>query len=215
MSPPSPSLTLPTQARVVYPLPAVKRRRPRFEIKNREQDLTGPHILAPGVEIPEAINRFLRPYQRKGVEFMYRQYRKGKGGILGDDMGAFWCSLSRRERGTDGWAALGLGKTIQVIAFLSAIMGAFLLSRRLFESLTDEEREDKTGMRKTDNMRRAGILSELDRPFPKPSAHGKTCLITCPASVVHNWERELEKVSGALSLGMGLELMRFLAVGIL
>lgn len=57
--------------------------------------------------IPVPINRFLRRYQRIGVQFFYERYKgikvegigKVKGGILGDDM--------------------GLGKTIQVLAFVS------------------------------------------------------------------------------------------------
>lgn len=61
------------------------------------------------IVIPVPINRFLRRYQRIGVQFFYDRY-KGikvddigivKGGILGDDM--------------------GLGKTIQVLAFVSII----------------------------------------------------------------------------------------------
>lgn len=63
----------------------------------------GPLVLAPGILVPAAINRFLRSYQRDGVRFLYRSYSEGRGALLGDDM--------------------GLGKTIQVIAFLSAIMG--------------------------------------------------------------------------------------------
>ncbi|KAF6767367.1 Helicase, C-terminal [Kalmanozyma brasiliensis GHG001] len=63
----------------------------------------GPLSLAPGIEVPQSINRFLRSYQREGVGFLYKSYAEGRGALLGDDM--------------------GLGKTIQVIAFLSAIMG--------------------------------------------------------------------------------------------
>lgn len=37
--------------------------------------------------VPSCINKFLRPYQRDGVKFLVGQYLKGKGGILGDDMG--------------------------------------------------------------------------------------------------------------------------------
>ncbi|KAF9480626.1 hypothetical protein BDN70DRAFT_877317 [Pholiota conissans] len=55
-----------------------------------------------GIKIPVAINTYLRDYQRDGARFLYRQYKEGRGGLLGDDM--------------------GLGKTIQVISFLSAIM---------------------------------------------------------------------------------------------
>ncbi|XP_038068189.1 DNA excision repair protein ERCC-6-like 2 [Patiria miniata] len=55
------------------------------------------------VQVPATINRYLRDYQREGVKFLYRQYQKGEGGILGDDM--------------------GLGKTVQVLAFLCAVLG--------------------------------------------------------------------------------------------
>ena len=39
------------------------------------------------VSVPATINRFLRGYQREGVRFLYRQYCRGTGGILADDMG--------------------------------------------------------------------------------------------------------------------------------
>ncbi|KAJ3532277.1 hypothetical protein NM688_g7446 [Phlebia brevispora] len=54
------------------------------------------------IQVPASINTFLRDYQREGVQFFWKRYNEGNGGLLGDDM--------------------GLGKTIQVIAFLSAIM---------------------------------------------------------------------------------------------
>ncbi|KAJ2911902.1 hypothetical protein MD484_g8516, partial [Candolleomyces efflorescens] len=54
------------------------------------------------IKVPAAINTYIRPYQRDGVDFFYKQYNDNRGGLLGDDM--------------------GLGKTIQVISFLSAIM---------------------------------------------------------------------------------------------
>ncbi|KAF8154005.1 P-loop containing nucleoside triphosphate hydrolase protein [Crassisporium funariophilum] len=55
-----------------------------------------------GIKVPAPINTYLREYQRDGVRFLWRQYKEGRGGLLGDDM--------------------GLGKTIQIISFLSAIM---------------------------------------------------------------------------------------------
>ncbi|XP_037071357.1 DNA excision repair protein ERCC-6-like 2 [Pollicipes pollicipes] len=55
------------------------------------------------VQVPGSINNYLRPYQREGVKFLYRQYSQNAGAILADDM--------------------GLGKTIQSIAFISAILG--------------------------------------------------------------------------------------------
>ena len=93
-------------------------------IVNAAQDAIGAHELAPGVAIPAPINKFLRSYQREGVEFLYRQYAAGKGAILGDDMGSSFLlsptALSLMS------ARAGLGKTIQIIAFLSAVMGASL-----------------------------------------------------------------------------------------
>ncbi|KAM6169957.1 DNA excision repair protein ERCC-6-like 2 [Rhynchocyon petersi] len=52
--------------------------------------------------IPYTINRYLRDYQREGVQFLYGHYNQGRGCILGDDM--------------------GLGKTVQVISFLAAVL---------------------------------------------------------------------------------------------
>ena len=73
-----------------------------------------PYVLdpeRPDIVIPIAISRFLRRYQRLGVQFLYDRYKGLKvpgvwdyplrGGILGDDM--------------------GLGKTIQVTAFVSRL----------------------------------------------------------------------------------------------
>ena len=46
------------------------------------------------LEVPRSINKYLRDYQRQGVQFLFHQYstrsRKhpaGLGGVLGDDMG--------------------------------------------------------------------------------------------------------------------------------
>jgi DNA excision repair protein ERCC-6-like 2 len=54
------------------------------------------------IRVPPSLSKYLRPYQREGVQFFFQRYVLGRGAILGDDM--------------------GLGKTIQVISFLSALM---------------------------------------------------------------------------------------------
>ncbi|KAJ6478557.1 RAD26-like SNF2 family DNA-dependent ATPase [Mycena vitilis] len=79
------------------------RPRPGFDIPPG-QPLPGPMILdaAQKIQVPAAINTYLRDYQREGVRFFWERFNQGRGGLLGDDM--------------------GLGKTIQVISFLSAIM---------------------------------------------------------------------------------------------
>ncbi|XP_019633398.1 PREDICTED: DNA excision repair protein ERCC-6-like 2 [Branchiostoma belcheri] len=72
-------------------------------VGKKEPFVLSPAGETPVVQIPATINRYLRDYQREGVQFLYRQYEAGMGAILGDDM--------------------GLGKTVQVISFLSAVLG--------------------------------------------------------------------------------------------
>ncbi|NWS44565.1 ER6L2 protein, partial [Probosciger aterrimus] len=71
-----------------------------------DQNLPSPAIAFKlsdnGDFIPYTINRYLRDYQREGVQFLYGHYANKRGCILGDDM--------------------GLGKTIQVISFLAAVL---------------------------------------------------------------------------------------------
>ncbi|XP_067886196.1 DNA excision repair protein ERCC-6-like 2 isoform X2 [Heterodontus francisci] len=71
-----------------------------------DKKILGPKVsfkLSEGsVCVPHTINRYLRDYQRDGVQFICRHYFCGRGCILGDDM--------------------GLGKTVQVISFLAAVL---------------------------------------------------------------------------------------------
>ncbi|CAD6971939.1 unnamed protein product [Tilletia controversa] len=81
--------------------------RPNFTCSEEVRKTTPPLYLGTDdkeriVQVPKTINRFLRDYQREGIQFLYRCYAEGRGGILGDDM--------------------GLGKTCQTISFLAAIM---------------------------------------------------------------------------------------------
>ena len=48
------------------------------------------------------MNQYLRTYQQEGVLFLYQHYVSGTGSLLCDD--------------------IGLGKTVQVIAFMTAIL---------------------------------------------------------------------------------------------
>lgn len=50
-------------------------------------------------QVPYTINRYLRDYQREGIRFIYNNYIRSRGCILGDDM--------------------GLGKTVQVRSTLA------------------------------------------------------------------------------------------------
>ena len=60
-------------------------------------------VYSKTAELNANVNQYLRDYQRKGVEWLWKQYTAKRGGILGDEM--------------------GLGKTVQIAGFLSAVMG--------------------------------------------------------------------------------------------
>lgn len=53
-------------------------------------------------KVPYTINRYLRDYQREGIRFIYDNYSRSRGCILGDDM--------------------GMGKTVQVQTSLKLLL---------------------------------------------------------------------------------------------
>jgi len=62
--------------------------RPGFPLQPGQSHM-GPLVLDPvrKIQVPGAINTYLREYQRDGVKFFWKQYSEGCGGLLGDDMG--------------------------------------------------------------------------------------------------------------------------------
>lgn len=69
--------------------------RPLFHSNQRPPGPSEPFLVSGSdVKVPYTINRYLRDYQRDGIKFIYYNYAKSRGCILGDDM--------------------GLGKTVQV-----------------------------------------------------------------------------------------------------
>ncbi|KAK2465546.1 hypothetical protein APHAL10511_002438 [Amanita phalloides] len=171
--------------------------KPGFPLVPGQRHL-GPFLLDTNQKrtVPAAINTYLREYQRDGVMFLWKQYREGRGGLLGDDMGqVFFLTFA------DTVLILYAGKTIQVIAFLSAIM-------------------EKSGVQ-TDRNRRRKHVSKLQdeeawkkrRVLPPADAAWPTCLLIAPSTVVHNWEREFEtwgyfEVDGAFGLLTSFDIAR-------
>uniref|UniRef100_A0A8C2KIT5 Excision repair cross-complementation group 6-like 2 n=1 Tax=Cyprinus carpio TaxID=7962 RepID=A0A8C2KIT5_CYPCA len=84
-------------------LPQFEDERPLFHSNQTPPGPSEPFLLSGNdVKVPYTINRYLRDYQREGIQFIYHNYAKSRGCILGDDM--------------------GLGKTVQVIGFLAAAL---------------------------------------------------------------------------------------------
>ncbi|KAI7797376.1 putative DNA excision repair protein ERCC-6-like 2 [Triplophysa rosa] len=84
-------------------VPQIENERPLFHSNQRPPGPSEPFLVSGSdVKVPYTINRYLRDYQRDGIKFIYYNYAKSRGCILGDDM--------------------GLGKTVQVIGFLAAVL---------------------------------------------------------------------------------------------
>uniref|UniRef100_A0A8C5GEM6 Excision repair cross-complementation group 6-like 2 n=1 Tax=Gouania willdenowi TaxID=441366 RepID=A0A8C5GEM6_GOUWI len=84
--------------------PVPTQEKPLFPNSVTDPTLSVPLELSKADEdrVPYTINRYLRDYQREGITFIYNNYARSRGCILGDDM--------------------GLGKTVQVIGFLAAVL---------------------------------------------------------------------------------------------
>ena len=145
--------------------------------------LCGPLVLdaLKGVQVPSSVNCYLREYQREGVRFFWDRYKEGRGGILGDDMGlGMPISLSRFSI----YRVLVLtGKTIQVIAFLTAIM----------KKHADKRDKNRRGRRAKELAFRGHDMK--NGSWPKANAEWPTCLIITPPTLLDNWQRELRVVS--------------------
>ncbi|KAK7440022.1 hypothetical protein VKT23_017275 [Stygiomarasmius scandens] len=69
--------------------------KPGFPLSPEQRPL-GPLVLdaEKKIQVPAAINTYLRDYQREGAAFFYKHYDKDMGGLLGDDMGLVISFLS-------------------------------------------------------------------------------------------------------------------------
>lgn len=182
----------------MWPQP-VRKGRPKFLLTSAAQANTGPHKLSnlPGdtAQVPAPVNKFLRPYQREGAEFLYGQFKKGIGGILGDDMVRSFCVYCVTPRLTPHCSAgsrqddPGHRVPLRCHECVTAVVAST-------GPLTTCLAVDKTGFKKDDaGKRKDAITARSDDESFKPSDLGLTCLIACPASVVGNWQREFRTVS--------------------
>lgn len=120
------------------------------------------------MHVPASINRYLRGYQREGVQFLFRQYAKGEGGILADDM--------------------GLGKTVQTIAFLAAVLGGHTGASRDHGTDSDYRPANRTSHDNTAGS--GGHVTGHVAGATDLGGQREPCLVIVPTSLLTNWERE-------------------------
>lgn len=156
-------------------------------------------------EMPLSINRYLPNYQQEGIEFMFDRLAKGCGAILGDDMGETCLGLvvCRPYRLFSRSSPLqlnplGLGKTVQVVSLLAALLrksGTGLDLKELRRRKAHfRERLQAIESAKDEAIRQGRMPSEtipklsldMDTPFWAP------ILLVVPKSVLDQWLEALK-----------------------
>jgi SNF2 family DNA or RNA helicase len=133
-----------------------------LRIRANEPLILSPTGEVPAVQVDPQLTRKLMDYQRDGVAFLYRLYRANTGGILADDM--------------------GLGKSAQAIAFVSAILGPALRRGTIFQHFP------KFGCCKEEKSKDEDTAVAAQEPPKSPPV-----LIVVPAGVIEQWIREFER----------------------
>ena len=125
-------------------------------------------------QVPASINRYLKGYQRTGVQFVYSSVIQGKGCVLGDDM--------------------GLGKTIQMISLIAALLKKKGNGLDMFEIKRHSNKVKKALQAREDSRRQALLtgfgLTSASEIEAKEAAEFAPILIIVPSSVVENWHNE-------------------------
>ena len=127
--------------------------------------------------IPASIARYIQPYQKEGITFMYQSIIRKKGCILGHDM--------------------GLGKTVQLISLLSALQektGTKLDLKNITERRKAISNEEIKSTEQTKNALLYGeSISKIHAKTPcTDSKSFGPVLIIVPSSVIKNWNNEFE-----------------------
>jgi SNF2 family DNA or RNA helicase len=91
-------------------------------------------------QVPASINRYLKGYQRIGVQFVYSSTIQGKGCVLGDDM--------------------GLGKTVQMISLIAALLKKKGNGLDLFE-IKQHSNKVKKALQAREDCRLIHLLTHL------------------------------------------------------
>ncbi|KAL3916299.1 MAG: hypothetical protein SGILL_005239, partial [Bacillariaceae sp.] len=133
------------------------------------------------VAVPASLSRYLAPFQREGIEFMYKVLAGKSGVILGDDM--------------------GLGKTIQVISLLCALFEKTGTGQDL-KNINDRKKKVARHVieirkMKDDAVRRGEIVEEDYEEWTKTLGVSPwhPVLVIVPPAVITNWLQSFEMFS--------------------
>jgi SNF2 family DNA or RNA helicase len=158
-------------------------------------------------EVPASINRYLKPYQQKGITFLYSCIVVlGTGAILGDvsirrdtsSLRRFTCHSCIKTRFL-ALQDMGLGKTVQIIALLASLLektgtgkDAIELNRRR-RLIAAKRRElnvarDEALLFNGVNVALTGKVEVEGLALPERAP----ILIIVPPSVVANWMKEFK-----------------------
>ena len=124
-------------------------------------------------EIPQSLDNVLREYQKKGFLWIKTLRHNGFGGILADDM--------------------GLGKTLQVIAFL---LSEFQENHPCDGSKTPEQTAAMKAAKATSDSNRKASAKASRKAGSKAN---RNALIVAPASLVYNWNSEIQRFAPELT----------------
>lgn len=125
-------------------------------------------------EVPQLNDVTLRPYQQAGFRWLKNITEMGFGAILADDM--------------------GLGKTLQTIALLTSFYNKKLPSEIIIPEIKKPNKAEQLDLFNQPAEDR--IIKAKDHTN---SAHNSSCsLLIMPASLIHNWQNEIERFAPML-----------------
>mmetsp|Transcript_44634 Transcript_44634/g.108243 ORF Transcript_44634/g.108243 Transcript_44634/m.108243 type:complete len:1809 (+) Transcript_44634:144-5570(+) len=131
--------------------------------------------------VPASFNRYLAPFQREGVKFMYKVLTSGRGVIMGDEMGC--------------------GKTVQVIALLCALFNRTGTKKDL-QLVLEQKRKAQENISTFKNASNAALGLGKMPPSREDSLKHRLdlspwspVLVIVPPSIVETWKRSLLEFS--------------------
>uniref|UniRef100_A0A7S3NMI7 Helicase n=1 Tax=Aureoumbra lagunensis TaxID=44058 RepID=A0A7S3NMI7_9STRA len=127
------------------------------------------------LKVPASIARYLARHQIEGVQFLYRQWATNRGGILAHDM--------------------GLGKTLQIVTIVAALLGLSGMKGKDKDRLKKKKEAYHKAKQDYDKKRLNNQQTDLIQGYKKYNGDYESILIFCPKPTISQWLREFTKYS--------------------